>query len=298
MAIVHVLLGMSWVRSFVDNVSLSFHFFITCTSSSNTHYAPLLDTAGGGGDPHFIGFGGIYFTWQGHCDLVMVKSKDYIYGNSRFEIQVRTTRIRKWSKIDVIAIKVGQDVGEISSRDGKLILNGHEVNTVQTQALMVTKSNLKRNIILYILKIEGDKKLEIRVNTMSQMIVTSFSGNYSRNIEGILGSPHQTGLLSRNGDYFPISNVNAFAETWQVSDKDSNLFSTDRAPQYPSKCVYDVEKTTSSHRNRHLKELHIVPMEDAVDACAVHHPGPLQQFCVDDVIMTADLDSAKDEFYE
>jgi len=256
------------------------------------------DTAGGGGDPHFIGFGGIYFTWQGHCDLVLVKSKKYIPANTHFEVHIRTTRVRKWSKIDTIALKVGQDVGEISSHNGKFILNGHEVNTVQNESFTVTKSSLKRSITLYILTIDGDKKLEIRVNTLSQMIYTSLSGNYSHNIEGILGSPHQTGLHSRNGEYISINNANAFAETWQVSDMDSHLFSTDRAPQYPSKCIYDMKKTTSSRRKRHLKELHIVPMQDAIDACAVHQSGPLQKFCVDDVIMSGNLDSAKDEFYE
>ena len=70
----------------------------------------------------------------------MVKAKNYIAGNSGFEVHIRTTRIRKWSKIDVIAIKVGQDVGEISSQDGKFILNGQEVNKVQKQVLTVAKS--------------------------------------------------------------------------------------------------------------------------------------------------------------
>ena len=59
-----------------------------------------------------------------------------------------------------------------------------------------------------------------------------------------------------------------------------------------------MKKTTSSRSNRHLKELHTVPTVDAIAACAVHHPGPLQNFCVDDVVMSGDLDSAKDEFHE
>ena len=122
--------------------------------------------------------------------------------------------------------------------------------------------------------------------------------NYPQNTEGVLGSLHQVGLLSKNGDYIPSINVNAFVETWQVSGRDCHLFNTDRAHQYPSKCVYDMKKIASSHRNCHLKELHTVPMEDAIDTCALHHPGPLQKFCIDDVIMTGDLDSAKDEFYE
>jgi len=262
------------------------------------------DTAGGGGDPHFIAFGGIYFTWQGHCDLVMVKSTKYIDGNSHFEVHIRTTRIRKWSKIDRIAIKVGQDVGEISSQDGMFILNGLETNTVQKQELIVVKSvkkvfsRLGKVIYLYDITIHRDMKLQVEVNTRTCMIYTKLSGNYPQHTEGILGSPHQTGLLSRNGKYIPITNVNAFTETWQVGDMDSYLFSTDRAPQFPSRCLYDIKPTTTSRFNRHLKELHTVPEADAIAACAAHHPGPLQKFCVDDVVMSGDLDSAKAEFYE
>merc|ERR1719491_553039 len=256
------------------------------------------DTAGGGGDPHFIGFAGLYFTWQGHCDLVLVKSTTHVDVDTHFEVHIRTTRVRKWSKIDAIAIKIGQDVGEISSDDGKFILNGHEVTKVQQQSLTVVKSNLKRNIILYVCTIDGDKKLEIKVNTMSQMVFTSLSGNYSQNTEGILGSPHQSGLITRDGQQMSSANVNAFVETWQVRDSDPHLFITNRAPQYPSKCMYDVKKMGSSHRNRRLRELHYITKEEATAACYIHHMGPLQNFCVDDVVMTEDLDTAKDEFYE
>jgi len=255
------------------------------------------DTAGGGGDPHFIGFGGVYFTWQGHCDLVLVKSKKHIDTNIPFEVHIRTTKVRKWSKIDVIAVKVGQDVGEISSDNGKLILNGDEVNEVHQQSLTVVKSNLRRNINLYVFMIDGDKKLEVKVNTMSRMIYTSLSGNYSQNTEGILGSPHQPGLFSRDGKRVSSANVNAFAETWQVSDSDPYLFSTHRAPQYPSKCTYDVKETALKHHTRRLKELQYITKEEATTACFNHHPGPLQNFCVDDVVMSGDLESAKDEFY-
>jgi len=270
---------------------------ITCGGNAcAAWYDP--DTAGGGGDPHFIGFGGVYFTWQGHCDLVLVKSKNHIGTNTAFEVHIRTTKIRKWSKIDAIAIKVGQDVGEISSDNGKFILNGHEVNKVQQQSLTVVKSNLKKNIILYVFTIDGDKKLEITVNIMSKMIYTSLSGNYSQNTEGILGSSHQPGLISRNGEYSSIANVNAFAETWQVRDNDPRLFNINRPPQYPSKCAYDIRKKAAIYHTRHLKELHDVTKEEAIVACSNHHQGPLRNFCVDDVVLTGDLDTAKDEFYE
>ena len=189
-------------------------------------------------------------------------------------------------------------MGEISSDNGSLILNGHEVSKVQHQLLTVVKSNLKRNIILYVFTIHGDKKLEIKVNTNSNMIYTTLSGNYPQNTEGILGSPHQSGLISRNGKRISSANVNAFAETWQVRGSDPHLFSTNREPQYPSKCLYDVRKMASSHRSRHLRQLQHVTKDDANVACSIHQPGPLKNFCVEDVIMTGDLDSAKDDFYE
>ena len=62
--------------------------------------------------------------------------------------------------------------------------------------------------------------------------------------------------------------------------------------------MYDIRKIASKHRNCHLKELHIISMVDATAACAIYYPDPLQNFCADDVVMSGDLDSAKDEFYE
>ena len=71
------------------------------------------------------------------------------------------------------------------------------------------------------------------------------------------------------------ANVNAFTKTWQVRDSDPRLFNTNRDPQYPSKCVYDIKKMVSSHHNRNPKELRTVPMVDATTAYAIYCPGPL-----------------------
>ena len=102
----------------------------------------LSDSAGGGGDPHFFGFGGTYFTWQGHCDLVLIKTPKLSNGFN-LEAHVRTKKVRKWSAIGAIAVKVGQDVIEIQSNDGKLNLNGNKVESVHTDKLTVLKRDLK-----------------------------------------------------------------------------------------------------------------------------------------------------------
>ena len=63
-----------------------------------------------------------------------------------FDAHICTTRVYKWSKIDAIALKVEQYSGEISSDNGKLILNGNEVGEVQNQSLTVVKS-VKENFL-------------------------------------------------------------------------------------------------------------------------------------------------------
>ena len=256
------------------------------------------DSAGGGGDPHFIGFGGIYFTYQGHCDLILVKSTKHMKPNTSFQVHIRLTRVRKWSKIDTIAVKVDRNVVEITSKEGKLIFNGNEVEEVENKSLTIVKSKLKEHIHLYMFSIHQDKKLEVKVNTRSHMIYTALNGNYPRDTKGILGSPYQPGLVTRNGVHMPPASVNTFAETWQVRDSDPNLFTISRAPHYPATCLYDVKKPVGKQQNRHLKQLLTVWMEEATAVCSTHHPGPLQNFCLDDVFVTGDLDSAKDEFYD
>ena len=91
--------------------------------------------------------------------------------------------------------------------------------------------------------------------------------------------------------------MNTFVESWQVKDSDPHLFLTNRAPQFPSKCWYDMKQLKSNPGARLLKEVHTVKMREAAAACAFHPPGPLKNFCIDDVQMTGDINSANDEFY-
>ena len=85
--------------------------------------------------------------------------------------------------------------------------------------------------------------------------------------------------------------VDTFVESWQVKDSDPQLFHVKRMPQYSSKYIYDMKQTLSS---RSLKEFHTATRRDATAACAMHKPGPMQEFCIDDAI---DIDSAADDFY-
>jgi len=262
-------------------------------------------SAGGGGDPHFYGFSGKFFTWQGHCDVVLVKIPKVGIEDDNVEVHIRTKRVRQWSSIDGIALKVGTDVGEIESSEGNFIFNGSQVESISTDKMTVEKSTLKsfsslqKKILLYKFIFGGDKVLEVKINTRTNIIDTTLSGNYPKETTGIVGSPTKPGLVSREGENMNDKDVNTFMESWQVNSKDPQLFHKYRHPQHPSKCLYNIRATKldNLHTGRRLKKSHKVTMKEAEAACDTHHYGPLKQFCIDDVSMTGNFEFAEDKFY-
>lgn len=263
-----------------------------------TQYS-LTPYAGGGGDPHFFTFAGTLFSWQGVCDLVFLKSPSISNGDA-LEIHIRTRKVRHWSAIDSVALKMQQTVIEIRSTDEHLMLNGTALKSNQANPLIHTDtlkvvSGKHKKTLTYDFTFDEDKTMEAKVNLRTQMIYLTLSGNFSNETHGLLGAPQKPGLFDRDGNEMSPKNVNAFVESWQKNDKDPQLFEIARIPQYPSSCLYVMnEKPTNS---RKLKERSKVKMEDAIRVCAVHSAGPMRQFCIDDVFATGDLDSATFEFY-
>lgn len=263
--------------------------------------AVVSGTAGGGGDPHFYGFGGIFFTWQGHCDLILLKSPKCNNGKSELDIHIRTQRIRKWSTINAIAIKSGENVIEIESNEGVLVLNGNKAESVKTNSLSVTRSitkssaTLKKKTVVYDFVIDSDKMLSVEVNTRTHMVYVTVKGDYPQGTAGILGSPLAPGQFLRDGTNVTGQDVDEFVEDWQIRDTDPQLFHKNRHPHYPHKCLYNMADVKS--RSRRLKEIRTVSKEEAMNACSQHCVEALKDYCMEDVIATGDIDSAKDAFY-
>ena len=76
-------------------------------------------------------------------------------------------------------MKIGQDVGVIESSTGKFLLNGIEVQSIQSNALTLVKSAKKRTL-LYKLVIDKNNNIEIKANTRTQMMYTTL--RHSRSI--------------------------------------------------------------------------------------------------------------------
>ena len=214
-------------------------------------------------------------------------------------IHIRTRRVRQWSAIDSISVKVGNEVAEIGSKDGKLYRNGSQVTLINTPAMNVGPATSKKKKLTHKFVFDGDKNMEVTTNTRTQMIYVSLSGNYPNATKGILGSPSKPGFYGRDGTDMN-GDINAFVQSWQVTDKDPKLFRDQPYPQFPEKCVYKTQrsKQDSPSKERRLKQMDGISMEEATSACASHRSGPLKQFCISDVIQTGDLTIAEDEFMD
>ena len=168
------------------------------------------------------------------------------------ELHARTTKVRTWSTIEAIAVKSGKDIIEIESHEGKLIFNGNEVEPAQINTFTVVKSIVKSfphlgKVLLYEFLFDKEKRLEVTVNTRTQMVYVSLSGSYPHTV-GILGSSHNPGLYARDGTNMLTKDINMFVETWQVRGDDTQLLHQRRIPQHPSKCMYDIKKIKQASR--------------------------------------------------
>ena len=67
--------------------------------------------------------------------MILIKLPKGVDTETAIEIHARTQLIRKWSAISTIAMKIGQDVGVIESSTGKFLLNGIEVESIQSNTL-------------------------------------------------------------------------------------------------------------------------------------------------------------------
>jgi len=281
------------------------HFCTNSNCNLDSSYCPPPPNAGGGGDPHFHAFGGIFFSWQGICDIILIKSPNMGGEELELSVHVRTRRVRSWSAVDVVAVQLGEDVVEIGSGDGKLFINGEESDRKKFEAFSIMKSFhlTRKNVVLYNFDFGNKRKLEVEANMRTEMLYITLVGVYPRGTVGLLGSPHSPGMFARNGTNMTGMDVNTFSETWQVGKGDPKLFRRMEAPQYPSKCCYSqgcnrLSKKKNIVHGRRLKEVQQISMEEAVTACAVHQFGALKKFCIEDVFSTGDIELATDPFYE
>ena len=235
------------------------------------------------GDPHFKTWSGEWFDYHGSCDLIFLSSKEFADATG-MDLHIRTTKRYSYSYIESAALKIGDDILEVSSF-GSYMLNG--VSGATMPALLAgypvtyTQVNEKKHEFVVDL---GEATVEI--GSFKDLVSVKLGGDPAKvglhTSIGMLGEYKTGALLGRNGTL--ISDPNEFGQEWQVRDTESKLFQTNRSPQFPEKCVMPTDTSTSRRLGSSIAA------EAAEKVC--EHWGDLKDQCVFDVMAANDVELA------
>jgi von Willebrand factor type D domain len=248
--------------------------------------AILKKNGGGGGDPHFRTFDGTKYDFHGQCDLVMARSKEF-GDNLGLDLHIRTEVVTGWSRISDSAIRIGEDIFEISN-DGSHYFNGvqgielpiHMAGHYQVvkSEINVQGTDSEQTMIRYEVQLGNNESITFTVfkNMISVKVDALLSGT-----EGLLGIHGKAGMVGRDR-MTVFMDANQMGQEWQVTDTEPMLFHTVRAPQFPERCILpSVTNRRLTKTDRRLAE----------DICS-NVEADVAEFCIQDVMMTGDKDLA------
>lgn len=260
-----------------------------------------------GGDPHFIGFNQKTITYQGECTLILVQSKGATASGDDVTIHVRTTRRLDFSYISGVAMMIGDDVIEVKPNadiviNGAVMSNDNSVSTTMSGlpfAITKTYKGSKNKIVSYTFDIGNQRVIDVQANIKRSMMFVRTKGTFPSETQGMLGTPGNLEMMSRDGIKLTDQDVNAYGESWQVKDTDVQLFQERLGPQYPEKCLYeDAPGATAQLRGRRkLLVKKTITVEEATLACKDVVSANKRKLCVEDTIAMGDLEVKDDPFY-
>lgn len=204
-------------------------------------------------------------------------------------IHIRTTIRDDFSFIEAAAVKIGQDILEVSGF-GDYLLNG--VGTADLPATiggfdidyeMINKKKHRFDI-------EYAPGKTIRIKTVKDLVnvqlINATATAFGDSV-GLMGKFGSGKLVARDGHTNLDHDYNDFGMEWQVQHDELKLFDdADRFPQSPTMCLMPEPKATS----RRLGEG--ISRADAEQACT--HWGPkAMHLCVSDVLAMNDLEAAE-----
>jgi hypothetical protein len=246
-------------------------------------------------------YDGTAYTYHGQCDLVMAKSKDIDGTGLSLDVHARTTIKADWSYVSNAAVKIGDDVLEITTNANVTHYFNGEPNVdfpilmadkyiVRTQRVEAFPGQFRTDYMVD-LKVRDDGARErgdfIHIKYFKEMLTVDVEAHLPDSM-GMLGVSGEEGMIKRDLKT-PIAKENTaqMGLEWQVRDNEVKLFNDmTRAPQYPEQCY--LPKTESRRR---LRAQTSAMASAANDACASAEPT-MREFCVHDVILTGDVQSA------
>ena len=259
--------------------------------TENSFYVKPPKVGGGGGDPHFLRWGNDHRdSFHGECDLVVFHSDKF--NHEGLDFHVRTTIFDDlYSYIESAALRLGDSIVEV--HNGHVLLNGvkHDESEMPLEfgqnkkyKFEVTKVEGSRRS--YRLALDNDSGIDFKF--YKGMMTFGILGHpHFENGSGLLGAYPSGEMLSRAGE--PMKNFIDFGFEWQVNAEDVTLFQDARMPQLPYERCRMPSRTAESSRRRLRGNRKL--MEAAENACS-HVKGRDFTLCVDDVVMTGDVELA------
>ena len=242
----------------------------------------------GSGDPHFKTWTGDKYDYHGECDLVLVDHPTF-WDNKGLKVHIRTERVKYFSYISTIAVKIGDDVLEFNNDVNNFLINGKRVEEQKRWVTTYLSGfHVRRDPKAISLRFDDVHKAKIdliqRKNGFPAVVVDGGTSEIFKGSLGLLGDWETGKRLARDG----VTEMNdpdatAFALEWQVRDTEPMLFSAARFPQYPTTCTPPEKQLTNRLGMSRAKE-------EAEGACA--HWKQDKEDCIFDVIATRDISVA------
>jgi len=272
---------------------------ITCRLIKFNHaYILLFPLTVIGEDPHIKTFNGTWFDYMGQCDLVYLRDSKF-EENKSLDIHVRTTVRYDYSYIESAAVRIGDDILEVTSF-GEYVLNGVSEVDLNGDAANVagfpiyhTQPTEKSHIFDIVIGVRENITLSTFKDLVTVKITEAHKSHFGRS-EGLIGT-FSGATVGRDGNVMSVEGdgANAFGEEWQVREDEPMLFRSVRAPQYPAKCVLP---TPAQKESRKLRRAEGISRAAAEKACA-HLGDDRKEACISDVIAVGDIEIAQGGMY-
>lgn len=263
-----------------------------------------------GGDPHFQRWNHKKRdSFHGQCDLVLLH-QDSQQDAPAVDIHIRTTIRDSYSYIEAAAVQLGSNVVEFQvSQHNVIYVNGQRIladdNDNSAFPIVLSKNDASQKIV----KVKTNDKWQrhmyhVQINRYTSAVIkysrkfmtVSLQGSYGlEQSVGMLGEYGTGDLVARDGiTYMDESDYSTtFGWEWQVrtDGTDPILFQNTRAPQWPQPCQMPIATPAQIVQRRKLRgggKFYVA----ASEACAQHQPDHIE-LCVQDVLLTGDLDWAE-----
>jgi hypothetical protein len=238
------------------------------------------------------------YSFHGQCDLVMASSPSFDNGLG-LDLHARTEMIdQSWSLISNVALRVGDDIFEITNdrshyfngiKDVELpIMIAGKYQVVMTVEDIKTTNDHGEAVVeqqfTYTIDLVNENAITL---TNYRNMISVNVGTYLHDTHGMLGYRNVNGMIGRDGTTV-MTDANAMGLEWQVRDFEPMIFHEIKGQQYPETCT--LPSPIVDQRRRRLGETQITDIE-AKTACE-NVSVAMQEFCRQDVLRTGDISLA------